>query len=58
MIERFRLRDLPALRHTGANLMTLVARRLLVLRMAEANPKRLRELRCSRISSELVTGAA
>lgn len=58
MIERLRLRDLPALWHPGANLMTLVAGGFLMLRMAEADPKCLRELRRARISSELVTGAA
>lgn len=58
MIERLGLRDLPALRHAGANLMTLFAGSLLVLRMAEAHPKCLRELRGARIPSDLVTGAA
>jgi hypothetical protein len=58
MIERLRLRHLPALRHTGENLMTLVAGSFLMLRMTETHPKRPRELRRPRISSQLMTGAA
>jgi hypothetical protein len=45
MIERLGLRDLAALRHARANLMTLVTGSLLVFRMAEANSKCLGELR-------------
>lgn len=47
MIEGFRLRDLPALGHAGANLMTLLAGSLLMFRMAKAHPKCLRGLRRS-----------
>ena len=58
MIERLRRSDLPALRPAGQDLVTFGARLLLVLRMAEANAKGLRECRRPRIATQLMTGAA
>jgi hypothetical protein len=58
MIKRLRLRNLPALWHTGPNLMTFIARSLFMLVVTETHAKSLRGLRCPGIRSELVTGTA
>jgi len=58
MVEGLGVSNLPALRHAGAHLMTFVTSHLVVLRMAEANPKRLRELRRARVAAQLMTRAA
>lgn len=58
VVERFRIGDLSTLWHAGAHLMAFVTSHLVVLRMAEANAKCLRELRRARIATQLMTGAA
>jgi len=58
MIQRFRRRDLSALRHSGSNLMAFIAGNLLMLCMTKANAECLRERRRSRISAQLMTSAA
>lgn len=58
MIERLRIRHLPALRHAGAHLMTLVTSYLVVLHMAEADAKCLGELRRARVAAQLMARAA
>jgi hypothetical protein len=45
MIKRLRLGNLPALRHAGANLMTFIARVLLMLLVTKTDAKGLRCLR-------------
>jgi hypothetical protein len=49
MVERFRRRYLPALRHPCAHLMTFIASQLLMLRMVEADLECRRQLRRARI---------
>jgi hypothetical protein len=57
MIERFRSRNLPPLRHSRSDLMAFIACNLLMLCMTKADTKCLRELRRPGISSQLMTGA-
>jgi hypothetical protein len=58
MVQCFGLGGLPPLRHPGPDLMTLIAGHLAVFRMTESNAKRLRKLRSSPVSAQLMTGAA
>jgi len=58
MVQRLRRRYLSALRHSRSYLMTFRTGELLMLRMVEADPKRLGHLRRARITAQLMTSAA
>jgi len=58
MIERLRLSHLAPLRHIRSNLMTLVARFLLMLGVTKTDSKSLRKSRGARVAAELMTSAA
>ena len=58
MIKRLRCSDLPPLRLARTNVVTFVARHLLVLRMTKADTERRHHHRRARIAAQLMTCAA
>jgi hypothetical protein len=58
MIERLRLSHLAPLWHIRSNLMTLVARFLLMLCVTKTDSKSLRKSRGARVAAKLMTSAA
>ena len=58
MVERLGIRNLPALRHSGAHLVTFGAVHFVMPGVAEADPEGLGELRRARITAKLMTCSA